>query len=167
MEHILFACRTPGQAQVWKEVSFLFREKGISWRQPNLGEIIACATPEAAIRDERGKIKAGLTRFKKIVLTEASHLIWKLRCDRVIRDENEPLSEREIKNRWRATVTARLHLDASMTDRRRYNQKAIRPTDVINTWSGVLQDEVHLPRNWIRNARFLVGIAVKNVDDHG
>ncbi|KIY46167.1 hypothetical protein FISHEDRAFT_11291, partial [Fistulina hepatica ATCC 64428] len=45
MEHILFKCRSPGQAQIWKEIKFLFEQKGLEWCQPNLGEVVACATP--------------------------------------------------------------------------------------------------------------------------
>ncbi|KAG1889238.1 hypothetical protein F4604DRAFT_1505893, partial [Suillus subluteus] len=91
----------------------------------------------------------------------SAHLIWKLRCERVIKFNNKEdkfHSKNEIHNRWVATLNKRLNFDKLFTDTLRYGKKALRENLVLRTWSGVLLDEDDLPDNWIRQSGVLVGI---------
>jgi hypothetical protein len=40
----------------------------------------------------------GMTRLLQILISESAHLIWVLRCERIIREENH--SDDEIRARW-------------------------------------------------------------------
>jgi hypothetical protein len=42
IEHILTACETPGQAQVWSLAEELWKEKSSRWIKPGFGGILAC-----------------------------------------------------------------------------------------------------------------------------
>jgi len=43
------------------------------------------------------------------------------------------------------------------TDKKRYGKRALQEKMVLQTWSGVLENEDNLPDNWIRMAGILVG----------
>lgn len=77
MKHILTECDAPRQALVWNLVSNLWRKKTGEDLRPTTGEIMACG---AIQRSSKGE-----TRFYRILVSEAAHLIWCLRNERVIR----------------------------------------------------------------------------------
>ncbi|KAJ7615593.1 hypothetical protein DFH06DRAFT_1013295, partial [Mycena polygramma] len=118
-------------------------------------------------KSDDGKVKAGDARLYRILVSESAHLIWKLRCERVIHREGEHATETEIHNRWVAAMNNRLQLDCRMTDRR-YEKKAVPVKTVLRTssgkhpvaicWTGVLHEEDSLPDNWTGGAEVLVGI---------
>jgi hypothetical protein len=102
----------------------------------------------------------GANRLYRILVSESTFLIWKLRCTRIIElGENEMLwpSKQEIHNRWIHVINRRLALDQAMTNTR-YGKKALDKSLVLRTWSGVLKDEASLPEDWIRQPGVLVGI---------
>jgi hypothetical protein len=111
-------------------------------------------------KDSKGNCKAGGNRLYRILMSESAHLIWKLRCTRVIElGDNEETwpSKREIHNKWVHAMNRRLALDQAMTNTR-YGTNALNKDLVLHTWSGVLQDESSLPEDWIRQPGVLVGI---------
>jgi hypothetical protein len=55
----------------------------------------------------------------------------------------------EIRNRLKTAIDLRLTRDRLLTNRRKYGTKAINPHLFKSTWSGLLKDEEHLPRDWI------------------
>ena len=93
-----------------------------------------------------------------ILWTESAHLIWKLRCERVITNDGDEFSEQEVRNRWRATINRRLSLDrevAALTTGKR-RKRAIGAVDKI--WRILAEDGQHLPDDWVVNYGVLVGI---------
>ena len=86
MEHILLRCITPGQKELWALTKELWRKKYPAWIEPTLGTIFGCATAE--FKDEEGKPKANQARLCKILISETTHLIWSLRCERIIKRNN-------------------------------------------------------------------------------
>jgi hypothetical protein len=86
MEHILTECEIIGQAEIWDLVKEIWERKYDDWRKPNFGEIMGCAS--AAFYDENGKYNIGKTRLYQILISEAAHIIWTIRCKRVISDNN-------------------------------------------------------------------------------
>jgi len=89
-------------------------------------------------------------------MTESAHLIWKLRCERIIQEEDRPFTEEEIENRWLRTINGRLELDQKMTDKD-YGPKAIPKSKVLETWRSILKDEKALPDDWTGENGVLVG----------
>lgn len=97
----------------------------------------------------------------RILLSESAHLIWKLRCERLIQNANVAFSEVEIRNRWVNAINRRLDTDRLMTHQK-YESKALDATKVQRTWSGVLRNEDSLPSGgWLRTSGVLVGITAK------
>lgn len=154
MEHILTKCESPGQEMVWDLASQLWETKTGSPLRPTVGEIIACNIIK--VKRANGSTDLGATRLRTIVVSESAHLLWKIRNDRVI--NGREVSNREIRNRWICAINSRLALDCALTDRKKYDSKALNKSIVLQTWRKVLWKEDELPKDWIREDGVLVGI---------
>ncbi|KAG1766598.1 hypothetical protein EV702DRAFT_1182290 [Suillus placidus] len=131
-----------------------------SWPHIKFGTILGCNL--ATFRDEKGKKKEGMRCLFTILILESAHLIWKIRCERVIKiGDNRELhhSDKEIYNRWLKSINNRLKLDRLLTNTTRFGTKATSIDTVLKTWSGILLNEENLPDNWIRQSGVLVGMA--------
>ncbi|KAJ7457217.1 ribonuclease H-like protein, partial [Mycena galericulata] len=156
LEHIVLKCTCPGQDIVWN----LAKDTGLAWPDLSLGGILGCGLAE--FRDENNKRSPARTRLYTIVITESLHLIWKLRCERVIGRDGEPASEQEIHNRWIHAINERIEIDRRLTDKLKFGkQYYVAPSLVLETWKAVLKDKNKLPDDWLRGPEVLVGIAPK------
>jgi hypothetical protein len=97
MEHILTQCEAPGQATIWNEAKKLWERKGKERFAPGIGTIIECGA--ASFTSSKNKPIPGISRFFTILISESADLIWNLRCERVIANDNRAHSELEIKQR--------------------------------------------------------------------
>ncbi|KAJ7722913.1 hypothetical protein B0H14DRAFT_3098393 [Mycena olivaceomarginata] len=125
------------------------------WPNISIGSILACRF--ANIVDAAGRQDRGANRLFRVLISETAHLIWKLRCLRVIERGSDPakyFSEAEIHNRWLACINARLRSDIILTDRNKFGNRALNFKEVLNTWKGVI---VQSQRSG--QSRVLVGIA--------
>ncbi|KAJ7691524.1 ribonuclease H-like protein, partial [Mycena metata] len=159
MEHILLECDAPGREELWNLAQELWEMKGYAWPELSYGHVFACGLVD--IRDTNGRKDEGAIRLFRILISETAHLIWKLRCTRVIErggDPNRYFSEVEIHNRWLHCINSRLRIDALLTDVKKYGNRALKISEVQNTWNGVLMDNQNLPDIWVRQSGFLVGI---------
>ncbi|KAJ7079636.1 hypothetical protein B0H15DRAFT_757130, partial [Mycena belliarum] len=77
LEHILFDCRKPGQAEVWKLVEELWAKKSNSPLDKSMGGILGCCL--AAFEHEKKAKPSGVNRLYRIVISESVYFIWKLR----------------------------------------------------------------------------------------
>jgi hypothetical protein len=68
----------------------------------SLGTILGCGLAE--FHDERKKVKHGMQRLYRILMSESAYLIWKLRNDQVISRDGEPATEDEIKTKWKYAI---------------------------------------------------------------
>ncbi|KAJ3735972.1 hypothetical protein DFJ43DRAFT_990693, partial [Lentinula guzmanii] len=93
------------------------------------------------------KLLVGEGRLWKLLVAHSVHLIWSLRCERVIRNESRAFSKNEIKNRWTKMMNSRLDLDRSMTHPR-FEKKVLSKMLVLQMWKGVLLKEQNLPNDW-------------------
>ncbi|KAK7455150.1 hypothetical protein VKT23_011021 [Stygiomarasmius scandens] len=159
LEHILTSCRSPGQITIWNLTAELWERKrtDTAWDHPTLGDILGCGLAMIKSPEKKENRLAGETRMWRILLGESAYLIWKLRCERVIANDNQPFSEREVKNRWIAMLNERLELDCRMSNKK-YETKAIPKRLVQKTWRGLLFDEQNLPDDWTSTTGVLVGI---------
>ncbi|KAF5375513.1 hypothetical protein D9615_009166 [Tricholomella constricta] len=158
MEHILTECPDSGQSTIWLLAQNLWAKKGLPWYEPTVGAQLGCAL--AVHKNAEGKRLTGATRLYKILMTESTHLIWKIRCEWRIGREADPEKKHttvEIENRWYEAINRRLKFDCLMTDNVRYGRKAIRSSLVKQTWEGTLNDEPNLPEKWYRTTGVLVG----------
>ncbi|KAF8239803.1 hypothetical protein L208DRAFT_1235773 [Tricholoma matsutake] len=145
MDHILTQCETPGQKVIWELAEQMWTQKDLEWHQPWLGNIVSCALTE--FKKNNGIHTPGANRFRRILVSESAHLIWKLLCKRVIKHENTPYTPEEISNRWYKMMNVRLKTDCSLTSPR-YGKKGLKPKIVVQTWKSTLENEEDFPRNW-------------------
>ncbi|KAJ7039671.1 ribonuclease H-like protein [Mycena alexandri] len=149
MNHILTECGVPGQKEVWDIASEMWRLKTGGDLRPTLSQIMA-----------GGAIKLGdpgTTRLHRILITESAHLVWKLRNERRIQKKN-PSALHAIRNRWLKVVNNRLAIDCAMTNKYKYEKKALKISLVKKTWEKTLKDERMLARDWPKTVGVLVGV---------
>jgi hypothetical protein len=72
-------------------------------------------------------------------MSESAYLIWKIRCERVIREETA--TPAEVCRRWEHMISSRIDLDKNMSSSK-YGRKALDKNLVKCTWKGTLQDNV-------------------------
>lgn len=159
MTHILMECDIPGQKEVWDLAKQLWLKKHSYWPDvKSIDNIIGCSLMRFTTRNNRWD--PGTSRLYRIIISESAHLIWKLRCNRVVGTDNSPeqwSSQQEIENKWLSAINRRLTLDRAMT-KSCYGSKALQDNTVLDTWSGTLYQEESLPNNWLRKSGVLVGI---------
>jgi len=140
MEHILTECEAPGQVEVWTLAEEMWSKRNNVWPKPTLGMILASAALKFPHRSREREI--GDARLYRILMSESAHLIWKVRCERVIRDEE--ITPAEVLKRWKHAMTSRIDLDKNMSDPK-YGRKALDKDLVSSTWKGILDDENNVP----------------------
>jgi hypothetical protein len=109
MEHILTECTILGQTQVWEIMKNIWRGTGEQWSQPNYGETIGISSITPKISWKNGK--DGWKRLYQILISEGAHIIWKLRCNKVLNHDNKFLSwptTSEITNTIKNCINLRL-----------------------------------------------------------
>jgi len=135
MEHILTECGTPGQEEVWKLAEKLWMGKNIPWHKLEFGTILASGN--IPFKDSAGQRDLGATRLYRILIAGSAYLIWKMRCERVIQNENQPLTAREVHNKWVKDMDLWLEIDCQMTNPK-FEKKALRKGLVRKTWKGTV-----------------------------
>ncbi|KAI0656077.1 ribonuclease H-like protein, partial [Cubamyces menziesii] len=150
MDHILTKCMAVGQAHLWRLTRVMLLKRGIPLPE-DMGMDLVAGISLCEVTDDNGECKNGDTRLLKIVVTETAYLIWKMRCERVIGREAEQdmqYTVREVDNRWRAALNARLRHDQAMTNVRLAGKKAVASEKVKATWEKLLSNEQDLPEDW-------------------
>ncbi|KAL1684243.1 hypothetical protein EV122DRAFT_200428 [Schizophyllum commune] len=155
MNHILLECDSAERQTVWKRAEEMWLLTGEQWHEPSIGVIVGAAC--AVFRTEKGRPKTGLGRLWTIIESESAHLIWKMRCERVIQNGGANFSSQEVENRWNSTMTQRLEMDRRLTYSR-YGKKALSASVVDSTWKSVIREYENLPPNWVGDGGVLVGI---------
>ncbi|KAI9434266.1 hypothetical protein BJY52DRAFT_1131727, partial [Lactarius psammicola] len=156
MNHIIVECRHHTRQTIWAIAKETWPHDDNSWPEITLGIILGCGiinikttrntrnTRNHTPRDSPTS-DPGATRLAKILISESTHLIWSLRCARVI--QGKDYTENEIESIWRRTINKRLAEDiitATQIKRRKENLK-----QVTDTWGKALE-KIHreLPDDW-------------------
>ncbi|TFK80515.1 hypothetical protein K466DRAFT_636861 [Polyporus arcularius HHB13444] len=155
MSHIAFECETKGQGVVWSLLKATWELTMARWHEPCWGTTFGAAC--AVFKSDEGSRKPALENLWCILCTEALHLIWKLRCERVIQRDGEEFTEAEITNRYYAAMDARLSLDRR-TAAMAKGKRALKPADVERIWLPILESGQDLPPRWVTSSGVLVGI---------
>ncbi|KAH9858722.1 hypothetical protein C2E23DRAFT_717188 [Lenzites betulinus] len=156
MYHILKECSAPGQELVWGLALRLLERRGVTLPSMTFGAILGA--PSLETQDVNGDRCPGQTRLLRIVLSESLHLVWKLRCERVIQwDEPGKMhSTAKITNLWYKIINERLRLDMERT-KAKWKKRRLPVSTVLDTWRGTIHDEAALPEDWTKTAGVLVG----------
>jgi ribonuclease HI len=114
MRHILIDCDKNEAAQVWAMARNAWPHEDYKWPKVHLGTITGCGAIQFKPRnDKRGEEAraAGASRLVRIIISESAHLIWCLRCDRSM--NNNQLSPDAIQSAWKNRIRSRLNADYS------------------------------------------------------
>ncbi|KAH9854955.1 hypothetical protein C2E23DRAFT_701483, partial [Lenzites betulinus] len=158
LNHILVECGTPERKRIWELTEAALRKKGVCMGRVTLG--FALGAHAAVVRKDSGSPNHAATRILRIAASEAAHLIWVMRCERVITRENranETYTDREITRRWQAVMTRRLRMDQATARRAGPRKRAARLGLIERTWGGLVENIDDLPPNWALCAGVLVG----------
>jgi len=174
MEHILVHCQAAPRRIIWNLAEELWPHTRHPWPEISLGIILGCGTitlpPDNNENDPTGREdptqrtrKRGAKRLLQILISEAAHLIWVLRCERVIRvneDEDGEVREHihtneEIQTRWLKIINARLIEDKIIATRVKRDEKSLQR--LKETWEPTLLRTADLPHNWAHTREVLVG----------
>ncbi|OSC98504.1 hypothetical protein PYCCODRAFT_1447396 [Trametes coccinea BRFM310] len=156
LEHILFTCTAVGREAIWKLLGKILVMGGQKDTDPTWGNIVGAGC--VAIRNEAGGRCPRAEERWTILAIESAHLIWKLRCERVIAKDGQEFTEREVENRWYAALARRLDLDrrtAALTPGKKGKMRA-RRIDAV--WRPLLEDMECETHEWVIDCGVLVGI---------
>ncbi|KAG1744706.1 hypothetical protein EDD22DRAFT_786237 [Suillus occidentalis] len=162
MEHILVSCRDPVRKTIWDLAKNLWPENHGPWPTPHIGLILGCGVitlPQRPNNDNtrNDRTSAGASRLLRILISESAHLIWAMRCDRMINDTTHNVLT--TTNRWHNAINKRLHLDRAIASKEKRNLKTV--MTVKNTWSDVIDHNTPYPQDdWMTNLEVLVGIGL-------
>ncbi|KAJ7743800.1 hypothetical protein B0H16DRAFT_1322558, partial [Mycena metata] len=164
LPHILVDCKHTGQALIWSLASDLWSMRtGAPLPKPTFGGMLGCGL--AMIEAESKKKPSGLNRLYRLLISESSYLIWKLRNESVISNDGAEPSTSEVRNRWIYTMNDRLETDIFLANPMTLKDRAhIAPALVLQTWHKTLLEGDKLPQNWLREPRVLVGILANSSD---
>jgi hypothetical protein len=82
------------------------------WPVIHLGTILGCESLSLPAPHQNGHPNPGRSRLLRLLLSESAHLIWVLRCERVIQETNHSVDS--TINRWTNKINHRLTLVGSL-----------------------------------------------------
>ena len=155
LEHILTDCPSTEAMTIWNLLQRIWPTALGVWKKPLISEILGCGclTPPSTHPIPPTKTTKGAARLKIILISESIHLIWALRCKRVINGTRH--SERNVETRWLNKINARLDIDRRMTASPHY------PTTISrlrHTWQHLITQNQSPPEDWATHPEVLVGI---------
>ncbi len=155
MSHIVFDCEARGQEVIWDLLKSVWTHTGAEWKLPSWGTIFGAACAVFSTAD--GKRKSAIEQLWCILCTETVHLIWKLRCERVIQNDGAEFTVTEITNRFYSTLESRLTLDRRTAVIAR-GKRSLGLQEVARIWLPIIEKSDELPARWVGNNGVLVGI---------
>ena len=122
MEHILIHCQESEVRIILDQAEELWPHTEIPWPEISLGIILGCGVITLAdaqndnIPANHQRIlipKRAVARLMRILILELAHLIWALRCERVVQGNTH--TEREIRLKWTRAINKKLTKDRIIT----------------------------------------------------
>ncbi|OSC96467.1 hypothetical protein PYCCODRAFT_1379163 [Trametes coccinea BRFM310] len=158
MQHILFCCNACGRETIWALLRECWGATGLAGYDPDWGNIMGAAC--AIIRPNgpnSGRSAAAENRWAVLAI-ESAHLIWKLRCERVIANDGAEFTERAVANRWYATLARRLDLERKVVALTPGKKRAKLKIKVDAVWRPLIGDLTDQSADWVTDSGVLVGI---------
>jgi hypothetical protein len=164
MEHILIGCTAEPVNTIWPLARAKWPHSPELWPDINLGTILGCGSltipknnndNNNCNQNEGRTNNRGKNRLLQIMISESAHLIWVLRCNRVINDRSHTVTE--IRSRWIKAINTRLTEDKVIATKIKRDKTSIRL--VRQTWEDILKKDTNtpLPHDWVHNRVVLVG----------
>lgn len=134
LEHILLECNHPSTELIWTLTSRLWPRTAIPWPELCFGLLLGCGNIVIPTPEDHPMNK-GPSCLLRILLSEALHLVWVLRCERTIQGVSH--SPATVVTRWKNKLNQRISTDrflATFHERKRFTRDL-----VYHTWTPVLQ----------------------------
>ena len=163
MRHILLECEAEARKLTWENAKKIWPPEWGRWPELTIGTIlsighISVTEPERHQANENNVTSAkirGRTRLLRILISEASHLIWVLRCDRVIHRNNRQHTDQEVNKRWLKIINNRLTTDRITATKIKRDKNF---TKLINaTWKKALASREIPQHNWLQTREVFSG----------
>ena len=154
LEHILLECSHPTVAQIWTLAKTFWPSPTPPWPDTSLGTLLGCGSIALPSPEDQPRGK-GPSRLLRIVLSESLHLIWVLRCERVIQGtQHTPMA---VETRWKNKIYQRIAIDRYIAST--HPSKDLSRSLVYQTWTTALQKIIpDLDPDWVVKDEVLVGI---------
>ena len=160
MDHILTTCRAGHAAKVWELARKLWPYGDSQWPAISLGTILGSGcltiTGNRTTHQEPNAAQpkpGGASRLLQITISEAAHLVWVLRCERVIQEVQH--SAEMVEQRWYKAINRRLTDDKITATMIKRSYPFTRLVEA--TWEDALKKISNLPKGWMSNREVLVG----------
>jgi hypothetical protein len=166
MEHILMGsedgCEDDTARTIWETAKEVWPHEDTPWPEITFGLLLGCGSvtappPTHPGNGERQRTppKKGATRLLQILLSESAHLIWVIRCERVIQEKIH--TKDQIITRWLREINKRLIEDKIIATKIRHADTGAKQR-VTHTWEDVLKKTQALPSRWLYIRKVLVGM---------
>jgi len=135
-----------GKREIWPNHTY-------EWPDISISIILGCGSitspkENTHPNEQQADQEKGATHLLQIIITESAHLLWVLRCKRVIREKTH--SNREIRSRWQLAIKVRLTDDKITATKIKREEKF---TNLIKaTWEPMLHKLEEPPENWLNNS---------------
>ena len=143
-----------GQEYVWNYIKELIHKRNLRYSKSSLGDMLGCAIAS-------GEREQGKDRFWTIVISKATYIIWKVRCEWKISrntDLAQILMSNEMEGRISTALEKKIKLNCPMTYAESFGQKEMIPSVVSSTWKNLLLASSMPLRLWRKITTVWVGI---------
>ena len=158
LEHIVAECESTEKKVVWSLTNRLWNRRYDGDLPRAEGAVLGGGL--AMYRTDEGRPDAAKNRLYRVLVTEAAHLIWVLRCERRIKGGDDPgnyHTEAAVSRRWHRRMNERMQIDCLLTNAFLYEGRALKTRTVYNTWEKCSTNTEDLHREWCRHPGVLVG----------
>ena len=158
LEHIMTECDSMERKVIWEQANKLWKRRYDHDLPTSEGAVLGGGL--ANFRNRKGRPDTGKNQLYQILMTESTHLIWVLRCERRIANQGTPQShhtEDNVRNRWYNQINGRMQIDCLLTNSFLYERKALKTKKVYATWAKCSTDETDLHSEWCKHPGVLVG----------
>ena len=159
LAHIVAECDSTECNTVWEQANALWKRRYNTPLPTSEGAVLGAGL--ANFRREDGKPDAAKNRLYRILMTESTHLIWVLRCERRIANGDNPHNYHTadaVRKRWNNKINERLQIDCLLTNVYLYDRKALKTKVVYYTWTECSTNTEDFHREWCKHPGFLAGM---------
>ncbi|KAI0764252.1 hypothetical protein BD413DRAFT_698561 [Trametes elegans] len=158
MQHILFCCNACGRETIWTLLRECWGVTGLKGYDPDWGNIMGAACAVIRPSGPTSERSAAAEDRWAILATESAHLIWKLRCERVITNNGAEFTERAVTNRWYAMLARRLDLERKVVALTPGKKRAKLQVKLDAVWRPLIENLSDQSVDWVTDSGVLVGI---------
>ncbi len=161
MNHIIINCNAIERHLIWAKAKEMWPHDPQQWPTTTIGTVIgigSIAIPHRRAQQGGGNNAVSTrskskTRLLQILISEASHLIWVLRCERAIRGKQHTVPQ--IKARWIKAINNRLTTDRIMATK---IKRDLTFSKLVNgTWKATLKRRNIPHQNWLHRLEVFSG----------